>query len=103
MEIWLGITGAFLFITLAWAYKATSHSLELLAENERLKRRVEDLQLAGKMALDIFKLTEKAMPPTFDTKTSSLIRLAVSNSNENEARSAAVQACQRIHKQINKR
>lgn len=105
MEIWLGIISALLFMTFAWAWKATSHSLDLTIENERLKRKVDDLRLAGGMAVDLLKAVEKAKPtpPTFDSKTSSLIRLAVSNPNENEARSAAVQACNRIHKQLNKR
>jgi len=73
-----------------------------MAETERLKRRVQDLQLAGAMAMDVLKALEKAKlaPAQFDQQTVSLIKLAVGNTNENEARTAAVQVCKRIYKQI---
>lgn len=102
MEIILGIGGAVLCITFFWAWKATTHAMEVVVENERLKRRVQDLQLAGAMAMDVLKALEKAKPAPaqFDQQTTSLIKLAVVNSNENEARTAAVQVCKRLYKQI---
>lgn len=102
MEIMLGIGGAILFMTFIWAWKATTHAMEVVVENERLKRRVQDLQLAGTMAMDVLKALEKAKPAPaqFDQQTISLIKLAVGNTNENEARTAAVQVCKRIYKQI---
>lgn len=39
-------------------------------------------------------------PQPFDSKTMSLISLAVNNPNENEARSAAMQVCKRLKKTL---
>lgn len=104
MEVLLAFASAGFVICLFWAWNATSHSIKLVHENERLKQRVQELQLAGSMALDMMRVLDKAKPPTpkLDQQTTSLIKLAVGNSNENEARSAAMQACKRLSKQISK-
>lgn len=39
-------------------------------------------------------------PKGFDQKTHSLLKMAVSNANENESRTAAMEACKRIAKQL---
>jgi hypothetical protein len=104
MEAVLGVFIALSLITSFWAVNATRHSIRREAENVRLTVRNRELQMAGEVALQALSLLQKKAPPPaqFDQQTTSLIRLAISNPNENEARSAAVQACKRLYKQLPK-
>jgi len=70
-----------------------------LEEVRRLRKPKQNSDFAELERL--MKLTIKPAAHIFDDKTKSLLNLAIKNSNENESRVAAVEACKRIHKKLN--
>jgi fucose 4-O-acetylase-like acetyltransferase len=72
-----------------------------------IKFELEKLKLLDKLVLAERQLMAEQMrrvttvsKPSIDSKTMSLLVLAVSNTNENEARSAAMQVCKRLKKKL---
>lgn len=88
------------------------YSVWLTVQLKRAHLREEDLRLqviklnrnsslkSGEVAALKDLMDALSKPKAFDQKTNSLIKMAISNANENESRSAAVQACKRIAKQL---
>lgn len=75
---------------------------KIALENQQLRMKLMEYQgreIAYKMnnILINAKMSEK---PKLQKTTEQLLVLAVKNTNENEARAAAVQACRRIHKEL---
>src|SRR5574339_1291335 len=88
----LGVAASFLFVTLG----------KVAQENQQLRMKLLDYQ--GKeisFRINSMLLNSKAeAKPKLQKTTEQLLVLAVKNTNENEARAAAVQACKRIHKEL---
>jgi len=60
---------------------------------------IREQQLMGEKMKVITSMAASSKP-ILDTKTKSLLDLALNNPNENEARSAAMQVCKRIKKTL---
>ncbi len=105
MNHWLVLSATFniILVMAVWAGWRSINGLiktnvRLDNELQRYKTRVSQAEMVAK----IYQITAKPEAPAqFDKKTTSLLRLAVGNANENESKAAALEACKRIHKKIN--
>lgn len=98
------IVVAFILISINLKYKLvmSEHDLKFERDLNKLNTRRINTMLESQLHYEQLLQKNNYNKITVDTKTYSLVMLAVNNSNDNEARAAAVIACKKLIKLISK-
>jgi hypothetical protein len=102
---WLTISIAINVVLTLIVIAAIKWNIEFLSSSVKEELRLKEVVIIREQQLFAEKmrnLTTKTLikPASLDETTSKLLALALNNTNENEARSAALQVCKRIKKSL---